>query len=134
MLPGAAYTEKDGIYVNTEGRVQYANRVAFPPAEAREDWSIIRAVSGAVGKSIGFDSLAELRETLFTAHPHFANADQIMPAKWLGFGGRAKLASTPVKYAFDNFYMTCAISRASETMAECVRAKAAVNGAAVAAE
>ena len=58
VLPGAAYTEKDGIYVNTEGRVQYATRAAFPPGDAREDWTIIRAVSGAVGKSIGFDTLA----------------------------------------------------------------------------
>ena len=64
VLPGAAYTEKDGIYVNTEGRVQYASRAAFPPGDAREDWAIIRAVSGAVGKSIGFDSLFELRDAL----------------------------------------------------------------------
>ena len=68
VLPGAAYTEKDGIYVNTEGRVQYASRAAFPPGEAREDWAIIRAVSGAVGKSIGFDTLAELREALCAVH------------------------------------------------------------------
>ena len=62
ILPGAAYTEKDGIYLNTEGRVQYANRAAFPHGEAREDWAIIRAVSGAIGKSIGMDSLAEVRD------------------------------------------------------------------------
>ncbi len=134
VLPGAAYTEKDGIYVNTEGRVQYASRAAFPPGDAREDWAIIRAVSGAVGKSIGFDSLAELREALVVAHPHFANADQIAPAKWAPFGGRAKLSSNPIKYAFDNFYMTCAISRASETMAECVLASGVDGGSAVAAE
>jgi NADH-quinone oxidoreductase subunit G len=76
VLPGAAYTEKDGIYVNTEGRVQYATRAAFPPGDAREDWTIIRAVSGAVGKSIGFDTLAELREALCADHPHFADADE----------------------------------------------------------
>lgn len=81
VLPGAAYTEKDGIYVNTEGRVQYATRAAFPPGDAREDWTIIRAVSGAVGKSIGFDTLAELREALCADHPHFADADEIAPAK-----------------------------------------------------
>jgi NADH-quinone oxidoreductase subunit G len=89
VLPGAAYTEKDGIYVNTEGRVQYATRAAFPPGDAREDWTIIRAVSGAVGKSIGFDTLAELREALCADHPHFADADEIAPAKWASFGGRA---------------------------------------------
>jgi NADH-quinone oxidoreductase subunit G len=134
VLPGAAYTEKDGIYVNTEGRVQYATRAAFPPGDAREDWTIIRAVSGAVGKSIGFDTLAELREALCADHPHFANADEIAPAKWASFGGRAKLSAEPVGQAFDNFYMTCAISRASETMAECVRASSGYHGAVVAAE
>jgi NADH-quinone oxidoreductase subunit G len=134
VLPGAAYTEKDGIYVNTEGRVQYATRAAFPPGDAREDWTIIRAVSGAVGKSIGFDTLAELREALCADHPHFADADEIAPAKWASFGGRAKLSAEPVGQAFDNFYMTCAISRASETMAECVRDSSGDHGAAVAAE
>ena len=134
VLPGAAYTEKDGIYVNTEGRVQYATRAAFPPGDAREDWTIIRAVSGAVGKSIGFDTLAELREALCADHPHFADADEIAPAKWASFGGRAKLSAEPVGQAFDNFYMTCAISRASETMAECVRASSGDHGTAVAAE
>ncbi|MDC1001314.1 NADH-quinone oxidoreductase subunit NuoG [Alphaproteobacteria bacterium] len=134
VLPGAAYTEKDGIYVNTEGRVQYATRAAFPPGDAREDWTIIRAVSGAVGKSIGFDTLAELREALCADHPHFADADEIAPAKWASFGGRAKLSAEPVGQAFDNFYMTCAISRASETMAECVRASSGDHDAAVAAE
>ena len=134
VLPGAAYTEKDGIYVNTEGRVQYATRAAFPPGDAREDWAIIRAVSGAVGKSIGFDTLAELREALCADHPHFADADTIAPAKWASFGGRAKLSAEPIGQAFDNFHMTCAISRASETMAECVRASSADHDAAVAAE
>jgi NADH-quinone oxidoreductase subunit G len=134
VLPGAAYTEKDGIYLNTEGRVQYANRAAFPPGEAREDWAIIRAVSGAIGKSIGMDSLAELRAALFDAVPHFAMLDQVFPAKWAKFGSRAKLAAQPVTNAIDNFYMTCAISRASETMAECRRAQKADVAGTVAAE
>jgi NADH-quinone oxidoreductase subunit G len=81
VLPGAAFTEKDGIYLNTEGRVQYANRAAFPPGEAREDWAIIRAVSGAIGKSIGMDSLAELRAALCDAVPHFAMMDQVFPGE-----------------------------------------------------
>jgi NADH-quinone oxidoreductase subunit G len=123
ILPGAAYTEKDGIYINTEGRVQYANRAAFPPGEAREDWAIIRAVSGAIGKSIGMDSLAEVRNALYEAVPHFAIADQIGAVKWAKFGSGAKFKAHPVKSAIKNFYMTCAISRASETMAECRRAQ-----------
>ena len=134
VLPGAAYTEKDGIYLNTEGRVQYANRAAFPPGEAREDWAIIRAVSGAVGKSIGMDSLAEVRDALCEAVPHFAMPDQVGAVKWAKFGGRAKLSSQTVTNAIKNFYMTCAISRASETMAECRRAQQADATGAVAAE
>jgi NADH-quinone oxidoreductase subunit G len=134
ILPGAAYTEKDGIYLNTEGRVQYANRAAFPPGEAREDWAIIRAVSGAIGKSIGMDSLGEVREALYEALPHFAMPDQIVKAKWAKFGRRAKLTSQPITSQIENFYMTCAISRASETMAECRRAQQADAAGAVAAE
>jgi NADH-quinone oxidoreductase subunit G len=133
VLPGAAYTEKDGIYVNTEGRVQYASRAAFPPGEAREDWTIIRAISAAVGKSIGFDTLDELRSSLCDAHPHFAANDEIVAAKWASFGGRGKMGSAAIGQALDNFHMTCAISRASETMAECRRA-AMADGTAVAAE
>ncbi len=125
ILPGAAYTEKDGIYLNTEGRVQYANRAAFPPGEAREDWAIIRAVSGAIGKSIGMDSLAEVRDSLYEAVPHFAMPDQVGEVKWAKFGGRARFKAQPVTSAIKNFYMTCAISRASETMAECRRAQQA---------
>ena len=122
VLPGAAYTEKDGIYVNTEGRVQYANRAAFPPGDAREDWTIIRALAARVKVSLGFDNLGELRDDLIEAVPHFAMADQISPAKWVKFGSKTKLKDAPVTAAIDNFYMTCAISRASETMADCLRA------------
>ncbi len=122
VLPGAAYTEKDGIYVNTEGRVQYANRAAFPPGDAREDWTIIRALAARVKISRGFDNLGELRDDLIEAVPHFAMADQISPAKWVKFGSKTKLKDAPVTAAIDNFYMTCAISRASETMADCLRA------------
>ena len=122
VLPGAAYTEKDGIYVNTEGRVQYANRAAFPPGDAREDWTIIRALAARVKISLGFDNLGELRDDLIEAVPHFAMADQISPAKWVKFGSKTKLKDAPVTAAIDNFYMTCAISRASETMADCLRA------------
>ena len=122
VLPGAAYTEKDGIYLNTEGRVQYANRAAFPPGEAREDWAILRAFAGVMKINFGFDSLDELRELLFRAVPHFADRDMISPTKWVKFGSRAKVKPVKFTTAIDNFYMTCAISRASETMAECMRA------------
>ena len=77
ILPGAAYTEKSGIYVNTEGRVQMANRAAFPPGEAREDWAIIRALSDVLGKKLPYDSLAALRQAMFKAVPHLMRIDQI---------------------------------------------------------
>ena len=72
MLPGAAYTEKDGTYVNTEGRVQLGRRAVFPPGEAREDWAILRALSGALGRPLPFDSLRELRRRMREAHPILA--------------------------------------------------------------
>ena len=122
ILPGAAYTEKDGIYLNTEGRVQYAGRATFPPGEAREDWTIIRALAGRMGVNLGFDSLDELRTELFEIVPHFADQDDIKSARWAKFGGRGKISSTPVAAALDGFYMTCAVSRASETMGQCLMA------------
>ena len=75
VLPGAAYTEKDGTYVNTEGRVQQGRRAVFPPGEAREDWAILRALSAALGKPLPFDSLPELRRRLRAEHPAFALLD-----------------------------------------------------------
>src|SRR5438477_121609 len=69
VLPGCAYTEKDAIYVNTEGRVQLARKAVFPPGEAREDWAILRALSGALRRPLSFDSLSELRHMMRAAHP-----------------------------------------------------------------
>ena len=79
ILPGAAYTEKQGLYVNTEGRVQMANRAAFPPGDAREDWAIIRALSDMLGKRLPYDSLAALRQAIVKAVPHLMRIDQIEP-------------------------------------------------------
>src|SRR6202008_2982 len=79
ILPGAAYTEKSGIYVNTEGRVQMAARAGFPPGDAREDWAILRALSDVLGQKLPYDSLSALRAALFKAHPHLARIDQIAP-------------------------------------------------------
>src|SRR6202021_2369752 len=76
ILPGAAYTEKSGIFVNTEGRVQMANRAAFPPGEAREDWAIIRALSQVMGKRLPYDSLAALRQAMFKAGPQLIRVDR----------------------------------------------------------
>jgi NADH-quinone oxidoreductase subunit G len=123
ILPGAAYPEKSGIYVNTEGRVQMAARAAFPPGEAREDWAILRALSEALGHTLPYDSLAQLRQALFAAHPHLMRIDQIEAGDPADVRRLAQLGGAPDKTAFgsaiDDFYLTNPIARASATMAEC---------------
>jgi len=119
ILPGAAYTEKDATYVNTEGRVQRTARAAFPPGDAREDWAIIRALSEALGKRLPYDHVSQLRRRLFELRPHFQRLDAIEPATWGEFGASGAVGSAPFVPPIANFYMTDPISRASETMAEC---------------
>jgi NADH-quinone oxidoreductase subunit G len=125
ILPGAAYTEKSGIYVNTEGRVQMAGRAAFPPGDAREDWAIIRALSDVLGKRLPFDSLSALRQAIFKTVPHLMRIDQIEPGQagdlntLVGKGG--SLDKAPFKITVEDFYLTNPIARASVTMAECSR-------------
>jgi NADH-quinone oxidoreductase subunit G len=119
VLPGAAYTEKDGTYVNTEGRVQLGRRAVFPPGEAREDWTILRALSGAVGRPLPFDSLPELGRRMRTAHPALAAIDQVLPAAWGDFGDTGPVGPESFVYPITDFYRTDPISRASATMAQC---------------
>ena len=119
ILPGAAYTEKDGIYVNTEGRVQLAQRATQPPGEAREDWAVIRALSDALGHKLPYDSLRQLRSRLVAVNPLFAAIDQIKPAAWGNFGANGAVQDKAFAYAVANFYMTDPVSRASLTMAQC---------------
>ncbi|WP_458760824.1 NADH-quinone oxidoreductase subunit NuoG [Afipia sp. TerB] len=125
ILPGAAYTEKAGLYVNTEGRVQMASRAGFPPGEAREDWAIIRALSDVLGKKLPYDSLGQLRQALFKAVPHLLRIDQIVPGDAAGVSALAKrggnLEKTAFKNAIADFYLTNPIARASAVMAECSR-------------
>ncbi|WP_026987507.1 NADH-quinone oxidoreductase subunit NuoG [Fodinicurvata fenggangensis] len=122
ILPGAAYTEKNATYVNTEGRVQLARLAVFPPGDAREDWTILRALSEIVGKTLPYDNLGEVRQRLIETNPVFAAVDQISTEKWSGFGGRGKPDSAAFTLPIANFYMTDPISRASKTMAECTEA------------
>ena len=119
VLPGAAYTEKDGTYVNIEGRAQLGRRAAFPPGEAREDWAILRALSGALGKPLPFDSLAILRQQMRAAHSTFGEIDTLGKAAWGAFGAVGPIAAAPFAYPVADFYLTDPISRASPTMAEC---------------
>lgn len=123
ILPGAAYTEKSGIWVNTEGRVQLGNRAGFAPGEAREDWAILRALSDVLGKKLPFDSLSALRGQLYVAHPHLAETDEIVAGKASDIEALAAKTGSLVKSAFaspvKDFYLTNPIARASAVMAEC---------------
>ncbi len=123
ILPGSAYTEKSGTYVNTEGRVQMSDRATFPPGDAREDWAILRALSAALGKTLPFDSLSGLRKALYAAHPHFAALDTLPTADASGLASLADLGGKADKAGFvspvADFYQTNPIARASAVMAEC---------------
>jgi NADH-quinone oxidoreductase subunit G len=121
ILPSATYTEKSGLYVNTEGRVQMADRAAFPPGDAREDWAILRALSDVLGHTLPFDSLAQLRSALYASYPHFARIDAIEAgeASSLASLPQAALIKAPFASAIADFYLTNPIARASKVMAEC---------------
>jgi NADH-quinone oxidoreductase subunit G len=123
ILPGAAYTEKSGTYVNTEGRVQLADRANSPPGDGREDWAILRALSDVLGHKLPFDSLKALRACLYAGHPHFAKVDEIAPSEPFD---AAQLAASDAAYSsarlvssIADFYLTNPIARASAVMAEC---------------
>jgi NADH-quinone oxidoreductase subunit G len=120
VLPGAAYTEKNGTYVNTEGRVQLGRIAAFPPGDAKEDWRILRALSEQLGRPLGYDSLPQLRQHMLSLYPLFAGVDEVAPAVWGAFGVAGTLAAAPFRYPIETYYLTDPISRASPTMAACV--------------
>ncbi len=119
ILPGAAYTEKDGLYINTEGRVQFAKQAVWPPGEAREDWKIVRALSAYLDRPLPYDDIAHLRARMVREWPHFAQLDTLVPAEWSSFGGDGNVSSDPFVLPVTNFYLTNIITRASLTMAEC---------------
>jgi NADH-quinone oxidoreductase subunit G len=123
ILPGAAYTEKSGTYVNTEGRVQQIRRAAFPPGEAREDWAVLRALSEAIGHRLPFDSLAELRRQLYREHPDFARLDMVPKGELNSLqpllAMPAEVQTAPFRNPVTDFYMTNPIARASRIMADC---------------
>ncbi len=136
ILPGADYTEKSGLYVNTEGRVQRGERAVFPKGEAKEDWSILRALSEVMGKKLPYDTLDQLREKLFADHPTFGQIG-LAPGSIVssfdlgGLGSDAELSDAPLRSPVHAFHLTNPIARASVTMAECA---ALVSGVKMAAE
>ena len=128
ILPGAAYTEKSGTYVNTEGRAQRGFKAVYPPGDAREDWTILRAFSATIGKTLPYDTIDALRTRMeqinpvfgrIGALPRFGCSDHTGPA-----GDPAVLSDAPLMSAVLNYYVTDPISRSSPTMAACVEAHA----------
>ena len=119
VLPGAAYSEKDALWVNTEGRVQEGFRAVFPPGDGREDWTILRALSDVLGRTLPFDSRAELRHAMAAAAPVFATRDQAGGADWGPFGGKGRLGKGAFMLPATDFWHSNPIARASATMAEC---------------
>ena len=117
VLPAAAWSEKHGTYVNIEGRVQHGERATFPPGDAREDWTIFRAVSDLIGKPLPFDRFDQLRSAMVADHPDLG-VDGVIDWKWSAPKLDAK-AEGPVGYAIKDFYLTNAICRASPTMQRC---------------
>jgi len=122
ILPGAAYTEKTATYVNTEGRAQRGRRAVFPPGEAREDWTILRALSDPLGCKLPYDDIFALRRRIAGISPVFDALGETVPAEWGVFGAAGPMDDAPFTTPITNFYMTDPISRASETMAACSRA------------
>ncbi|HAC57627.1 MAG TPA: NADH-quinone oxidoreductase subunit G, partial [Rhodobiaceae bacterium] len=125
ILPGAAYTEKDATWVNTEGRVQLGRRAVFPPGSAREDWAILRALSGVLGKTLPYDDLAAVRAAMQADAPHFAVTDIVTPASEMPSLPGGALDAAPFETPVRDFFMTNPIARASAVMAECSAGRAA---------
>jgi NADH-quinone oxidoreductase subunit G len=117
ILPGAAYSEKDGTYVNTEGRVQFAEKAVFAPGDAREDWTILRALADALGVNVGFDSLAELQAKMIDAVPALG-VEGLADYGKLPKPGKIK-AKGAIRYPIQDFYLTNPIARASVVMQRC---------------
>ncbi|WP_170788376.1 NADH-quinone oxidoreductase subunit NuoG [Ruegeria lacuscaerulensis] len=117
ILPGAAYTEENGLFVNTEGRPQLAMRAGFAPGDAKENWAILRALSAELGATLPYDSLAQLRTALIEAVPHLAQIDEVIENEVQALK-TGKLGDASFRYAITDFYLTNPIARASQLMAE----------------
>ena len=138
VLPGSAWTEKSGTYVNTEGRAQMTEKAAFAPGEAKDDWAVLRALSAHAGQTLPYDNLAALRAALYTAVPGLARLDTREPAAVAGVEALAAIKGTVTAKPFDSvisdYYLTNPIARASAVMAELSVLKANAGGRKQAAE
>ncbi|MEK9735286.1 MAG: NADH-quinone oxidoreductase subunit NuoG [Paracoccaceae bacterium] len=133
ILPAAAYTEENALFVNTEGRPQLAMRAGFAPGEAKENWAILRALSGEVGRVLPYDSLAQLRSSLIEAHTHLAAIDEVAENEWTPLA-LSNMGEGDFVTALRDFYLSNPIARASSLMAELSSLAKAQNTEQVAAE
>ncbi len=133
ILPAAAYTEENALFVNTEGRPQLALRAGFAPGEAKENWAILRALSAELGAKLPYDSLAQLRQALVKAHPHLGRVDEVPDNEWQPLPAKA-MGEADFRNAVTDFYLTNPIARASTLMAELSAAALARKSAPMAAE
>ncbi|WP_298910735.1 NADH-quinone oxidoreductase subunit NuoG [uncultured Aliiroseovarius sp.] len=133
ILPGAAYTEESGLFVNTEGRPQVALRANFAPGEAKENWAILRALSAELGATLPWDTQAGLRRVMIEAAPVLGGVDQVADNEWQPLPVE-KMGNASFRYVIGDFYLTNPIARASEVMAELSAQARARTGASLAAE
>ena len=133
ILPGAAWVEESGIFVNTEGRPQMANRAGFPPGDARENWAILRALSAAMGKALPFDTLAALRVAMVAAVPHLGRIDVVPENAWTPVA-RGDMSGAGFGTAVAQHYLANPVMRASAVMADLTRLAAERAAAPMAAE
>ncbi|KIN64696.1 NADH dehydrogenase gamma subunit [Sulfitobacter noctilucicola] len=133
ILPGAAFTEEPGLFVNTEGRPQIAQRASFAPGQAKENWAILRALSAELDAVLPFDSIAALRQSLVKDVPHLGDVDVVAENEWQPLA-RGTVSSDPFQPAIADFYLSNPIARASALMAELSANAAARNAKPMAAE
>jgi NADH-quinone oxidoreductase subunit G len=133
ILPGAAWTEENGLFVNTEGRPQLAMRAGFAPGEAKENWAILRALSAECGCTLAWDNLAGCRRSIVSAHPHLGQVDQVADNGWTLLEPRAP-GQADFRVAVKDYYLTNPVARASVVMGELSAMAAARAKAPLAAE
>ncbi|MBX7515327.1 NADH-quinone oxidoreductase subunit NuoG [Qipengyuania sp. GH38] len=119
ILPAASYAEKDGTYVNTEGRVQFAEKAVFAPGDAREDWTILRALADALKVEVGFDNFAQLQSAMIAEVPALGEEGLADYGSLPKADAKAKAEGTMSAYPIKDFYLTNPIARASEVMQRC---------------
>lgn len=130
VLPGVAYTEKSTTWINTEGRAQLGRAAISAPGASREDWKIIKALSELVGKPLPYEDVIAIRDRLWEISPALTRYDELETPSALSLGlglanlvknGQSTTSTTPFSKPYDNFYQTDPVSRASVTMANCVK-------------